>query len=257
MRCVRATRYVTAFREGGSVPALVEADDDGLYVVKLSGASQGPKVLVAELVAGQLARGLGLPVPEIVLVELDAAFGDAEPDPELAEPLTKSAGINLGLDFLPGSITYDPAAGVVPDATLASRVVLFDAFVANVDRTLRNPNLLHWHDRLWLIDHGASLYFHHAWDDGTPLLWSDEPFTEIAQHVLLGQAERLEDARRHLETHVTDALLSSIVDMVPEAWLVEGPGQDPADRRAAYGRWLRVRREGLATLTEEVERARG
>lgn len=238
------------------MPALVEADDDGLYVVKLSGASQGAKVLVAELVAGELARALGLPVPELVLVDLDEAFGDAEPDPELAEPLAKSVGLNLGLDFLPGSVTFDPAAGAFPDATLASRIVLFDAYVANVDRTLRNPNLLHWHDRLWLIDHGASLYFHHAWSDEAPLLWSDEPFAEIGQHVLLAQAEALDEACAYLEAHLTDEVLAAVVDDLPDDWLVEGPGADAIERRAAYARWLRERRDRLGALMKEAVDAR-
>ncbi len=256
MRRVRATRYVTAFREGGSVPALVEADDDGLYVVKLSGASQGPKVLLAELVAGELARAAGLPVPELVLVELDAAFGDAEPDPELAEPLGKSAGLNLGLDFLPGSITYDPAAGELPSVGLASQIVLFDAYVANVDRTSRNPNMLHWHGDLWLIDHGASLYFHHAWDDASPLLWCDDPFAEIHQHVLLPRAEAVDEACAHLRRTLTDTVLDTVLAKIPEDWLVEGPGATPEARRAAYGQWLRARRLRLESLGKEVADAR-
>lgn len=256
MRTVRATRYVTAFREGGSVPALVEADDDGLYVVKLSGASQGPKVLLAELVAGELARAVGLPVPELVLVELDAAFGDAEPDPELAEPLGKSAGLNLGLDFLPGSITYDPAAGDLPPVDIASQIVLFDAYVANVDRTARNPNMLHWHDALWLIDHGASLYFHHAWDDASPLLWCDDPFPEIRQHVLLPRAEAMDAACAHLRQRLTDPVLDTVLSKIPDLWLVDGPGGTPEERRSAYGQWLRARRLRLASLAQEVADAR-
>ncbi len=163
LRTVHVTRYVTPLREGGSLPAIIEADDDGLYVLKFRGAGQGPRALVAELVSGELARALGLPVPELVFVDLDADLARTEPDPEIQELIRASAGLNLALDYLPGSVGFDPVADRV-DATLASEVVWFDAFTSNVDRTARNTNLLMWHRRLWLIDHGASLYFHH----GTP-----------------------------------------------------------------------------------------
>src|SRR5215510_9496577 len=161
VRTVTATRYVTPLREGGSLPALVEADDDGLYVLKFRGAGQGPKALVAEVVAGELARSLGLPVPELVLVELDPAIGRAEPDPEIQDLLLASAGTNLGVDFLPGALPFSPAAGPAPDPGFAADVVWLDALVTNVDRTAQNPNLLWWHRRLWLIDHGAALYLQH------------------------------------------------------------------------------------------------
>ena len=196
LRVVQAARYVLPFREGGSVPALVEADDLGMYVVKLRGAGQGPKALIAELIAGELARAAGLSVPEIVLVDLARPIAASEPDPEIAEPLERSVGINLGLDYLPGSITFDPVADRRPDAGVASRVVLFDAFVANVDRTPRNPNLLTWHGGLWLIDHGASLYFHHGWGPGDPLEGSRDPFVEIRDHVLLRVASARARRRR-------------------------------------------------------------
>ncbi|MGH3049273.1 MAG: HipA family kinase, partial [Gaiellaceae bacterium] len=160
LRTIEATRYVTPFREGGSLPALVEASDDGLYVLKFRGAGQGPKALVAEVVAGELARALGFSVPELALVELDPALGVAEPDPEIQDLLAASAGTNLGVDFLPGALGFNPAAGPAPAPELAADVVWFDALVTNVDRTARNPNLLLWHGRLWLIDHGAALYFH-------------------------------------------------------------------------------------------------
>ena len=165
LRSVTATRYVTPLREGGSLPGLVEADDDGLYVLKFRGAGQGIKALVAEVIAGELARVLGLAVPEIVVMEVDPALGAAEPDPEIQELITGSAGANIALDFLPGALPYTPAAGFQPTAELAAEIVWLDALVSNVDRTPRNPNLLVWHDRLWLIDHGAALYFHHRdWD---------------------------------------------------------------------------------------------
>src|SRR3954468_5904158 len=162
MRTLAATRYVAPLHEGGSLPAIVEANDEGLYVLKFRGAGQGPKALIAELVAGEIARVAGLPVPEIVFIELDADLARTEPDPEIQELIRASAGLNLALDYLPGSITFDPLF-LAPDELLASRIVWFDAFVTNVDRTPRNSNLLVWHKKLWLIDHGASIYFHHDW----------------------------------------------------------------------------------------------
>ncbi|HEV7914822.1 MAG TPA: HipA family kinase, partial [Albitalea sp.] len=164
MRTVAATRYVTPLREGGSLPAVVEADDDGLYVLKFRGAGQGPKALIAELVGGEIARAAGLPVPEIVFVQLDAELARTEPDPEIQDLIRASAGLNLALDYLPGSVTFDPLAEQ-PDAVLASSVVWHDAFITNLDRTPRNTNMLVWHGKLWLIDHGAALYFQHDWRD--------------------------------------------------------------------------------------------
>lgn len=257
LRTVRAVRYVAPFREGGSVPALVEADDDGLYVVKLSGAAQGSKALVAELVAGEIARAAGLLVPELVLCELSAAFGEAEPDPELCAPLEASAGWNLGMDYLPGSITFDPVAGPPPDAITASRAVLVDAFVTNVDRTARNTNLLHWHRRLWLIDHGAALYFHHGWSAEDPLEGSADPFVEVRDHVLLRWASLLDEAAAHLGAVLTEGLFQRVVAAVPDAWL--GGRDDFADeaaRRAGYLDWLRARLGALPTVVEEAKRAR-
>src|SRR3984957_13971557 len=218
LRLVRAARYVLPFREGGSVPALVEGDDLGMYVVKLRGAGQGVKALVAELVSGELARALGLAVPEIVLVDLDEAIAASEPDPELAEPLERSAGTILGLDYLPGSITFDPVADPAPDAALASRIVLFDAFVANVDRTPRNPNLLSWHGRIWLIDHGASLYFHHGWGPHDRLEGSRDPFPEIRHHVLLRWASALPAAAEHLRATLSDEVLARVAHAIPAEW---------------------------------------
>src|SRR5918993_561552 len=183
LRRIEATRYVTPLREGGSLPALVEASDDGLYVLKFRGAGQGPKALVAEVVAGELARALGFTVPELALVELDPALGRAEPDAEIQDLLAASAGINLGVDFLPGALPFGPAAGPAPDPSLAADVVWLDALVTNVDRTAKNTNLLLWHGRLWLIDHGAALYFHHA---PAPVAGHERtPFAPIAEHVLL------------------------------------------------------------------------
>src|SRR6202050_4105820 len=165
LRTIQATRYVTPLREGGSLPAIVEAEDDGLYVLKFRGAGQGPLALVAELIAGEIGRALGLKVPELVLVEVDSTLGRNEPDEEIRDLLRASVGLNLAMDYLPGSLMFDPAAGDRADAAFASRLVWFDAFVTNVDRTARNPNLLCWHKKLFPIDHGAALYFHHNWQN--------------------------------------------------------------------------------------------
>src|SRR5690349_4033214 len=181
LRTVTATRYVTPLREGGSLPAVVEADDQGMYVLKFRGAGQGPKVLIAELVAGEIARAAGLLVPEIVLIELDPDLARTEPDAEIQALIRSSAGLNLALDYLPGSVMFDPVVEA-PDAALASAIVWFDAYVANVDRTARNANMLSWHRQLWLIDHGAALYFHHGWDAGTRVDRSQDPFTQIKDH---------------------------------------------------------------------------
>jgi HipA-like protein len=257
LRSVRAIRYVMPFREGGSVPALVEADDLGLYVVKLRGAGQGTRALVAELVAGELARALGLAVPEIVLVALDRELAASEPDPELCMPLEASAGVNLGLDYLPGSIAFDSVAGPLPDPALASRIVLFDAFVANVDRTARNTNLLWWHGRLWLIDHGASLYFHHGWDAATPLEGSDDPFAEVKDHVLLPWASKLKDAATQLAGTLTREVFEGVVSQIPASWLQAPHGFATGDlERAAYVAWLRARLAALPLVLKEAERAR-
>jgi hypothetical protein len=226
LRSVAATRYVTPLREGGSLPGLVEAEDDGLYVLKFRGAGQGIKALVAEIVAGELARGLGLAVPEIVLMSVDRALGAAEPDPEIQELITGSAGENVALDFLPGSLPYVPAAGFQPSPELAAEVVWLDALVSNVDRTPRNPNLLVWHERLWLIDHGAALYFHHRdWD---PEADAVKPFAGISDHVLLPIAASILEADERLAPRLTDDAVGAAVDSVPADW---------ADREA-YRRYL-------------------
>lgn len=251
-------RYVLPLREGGSVPALVEADDLGLYVVKLRGAGQGAKALVAELVTGELARAAGLAVPEIVLVDLDAALAQAEPDPELAVPLERSAGLNVGLDYLPGSLGFDPIASPPPDADTASRIVLLDAFAMNVDRTPRNPNLLVWHRRLWLIDHGASLYFHHGWSADGALDVAGSPFPEVRQHVLLRWATKLAAAAEHLRSVLAPALFTRMTSEIPDAWLTEDRSSpDASTQRAAYVAWLTARVEALPALAQEADRARG
>ncbi len=255
IRTVQATRYVTPLREGGSVPAIVEADDDGLYVVKLRGAAQGPKALVAELIAGEIGRALGLPVPEIVLLDLDPALALAEPDPEIQIPLRASTGLNLALDYLPGSITYDPTVRPTVDPALASAIVWFDAYVTNVDRTPRNPNLLLWHKRLWLIDHGAALYFHHTWAD-----WEARartPFVAIRDHVLLPQARLLADTTANLAPRLTAAVLTDILAAIPDSWLAgEVTFPDLAAHRAAYLTYLTARLAAATIFVEEAIRAR-
>jgi hypothetical protein len=256
LRTVRAARYVMPFREGGSVPALVEGDDLGLYVVKLRGAAQGTKALVAELISGELARAAGLAVPEIVLVEVDRRLAVSEPDPELSAPLEASAGLNVGLDYLPGSITFDPVAGPRPDAATASLVVLFDAFVTNVDRTPRNPNLLSWHGRIWAIDHGASLYFHHAWGPANALEGTRDPFAEVGHHVLLPWASDLAAAAVRLR-HVLDVeVIESVVDGIPAEWLGSDGFASVTAHRAAYVAWLTGRVAAMALFLEEAERGR-
>ena len=255
LRTVTATRYVTALREGGSLPGLVEADDDGLYVVKFRAAGQGPKALIAELVGGEIGRALGLPVPEIVLTRLDAALGKAEPHQEIQDLLVRSAGLNLGLDFLPGSLAFDPAAGSppgidLPDPDLAADVVWFDAFITNVDRAAKNVNLLVWHGRLWLIDHGAALYVHHTWRD--PAEHARRPFERIADHVLLPYAASIVDADARLAPRITEDMLGAIVEAIPEAWL----GSDVAGERRAYVDYLLGRLDAPRRFVEEAERAR-
>jgi len=233
MRRVAATRYVTPFREGGSLPALVEADDDGLYVVKFQGAGQGRKALVAEVIAGELARALGFLVPALVVADVDTELGRAEPDREIQDLLVASAGANLGVDFLPASLPFSPAADPHVDPDLAADIVWFDALVTNVDRTAQNPNLLWWHGRLWLIDHGAALYFHHA---GDPDVEHARNAFDVSTHVLLPYASPPEAARERLAPQVTEELLEEIVAAVPTEWL------DPDDRRR-YVDYLLIRRE--------------
>ena len=238
LRTVTATRYVTPLREGGSLPGIVEADDDGLYVLKFRGAGQGPKALAAEIVGGELARALGLPVPELVLIELDPALGNAEPDPEIQDLIAASAGINLGLDFLPGSLPYDPSRP--PDPRLAADVVWLDALITNVDRTPRNPNLLRWHTNLYLIDHGAALYAFHGND---PLARATGAFPAIRDHVLLPAAGSLAEADARLAERADPATAAALV---PAEW-ADGD---------LYAEFLARRLAGPRAWAEEAERAR-
>lgn len=253
LRTVTATRYVTPLREGGSLPAVIEADDDGLYVLKFRGAGQGTKALIAELVAGELARAAGLPIPEIVFVQLDAELGRSEPDAEIQRLIRTSAGINLALDYLPGSVTFDPLVERIGD-DLASALVWFDAFITNVDRTARNANLLMWHRWLWLIDHGAALYFHHNWS--TWLDSSRKPFPLISNHVLLPFASELEAADARMSAAITPGVVDRIVSLIPEDWLIDDPlFADAQAQRQAYGEYLTDRLQTPRLFFEEAVRA--
>ena len=247
LRRVAATRYVTPLREGGSLPALVEADDDGLYVLKFRGAGQGPKALVAELVGGEIARAVGLPVPEIVLVDLDPEMARAEPDPEIQDLIRASGGVNVGLDYLPGSLPFVPHRDEAPDPAFAGDVVWLDAYLTNVDRTPRNPNLLRWHRRIWLIDHGAALYLQHAGLD--PLLHARRPFPQIADHVLLPFAGSIADADARLAPRVTREVLEDVAVAVPEEWL---GGEDAG----VYVDYLLARLDEPRAWVAEAEDAR-
>ena len=232
---------------------MVETDDEGMVVLKFRGAGQGPKALIAELIAGELARTLGLPIPEIVFVELDREFARTEPDPEIQDLIRASEGLNLGSDYLPGAINYDPAAMPV-EAELASRIVWFDAFTSNVDRTARNPNLMVWHRKLYLIDHGAAMYFHHDWANAGEAC--EKPFALIRDHVLLpfaGQIAQVDDA---LAALLTDAEIERIVALVPDSWLVDEPFFDsPAAYRQGYIDYLKRRLRARAAFVQEAIRA--
>lgn len=254
LKTVAATRYVTPLREGGSLPAIIEADDDGMYVLKFRGAGQGRKALIAELVAGELARAAGLPIPEIVFVELDADLARTEPDAEIQSLILASSGLNLALDYLPGAITLD-AQAEPPTADLASAVVWFDAFVMNVDRTPRNTNMLFWHRRPWLIDHGAALYFQYNWERFAELTKSR--FERIKDHALLSRASNLEGADAELTRRLTPEIIAPIVALIPDDWL-EPDTVFPtnAEQRAAYLRFLLARLESTRAFVEEAIRAR-
>jgi hypothetical protein len=255
LRTVLATRYVLPLREGGSLPAIVESDDLGLYVVKFRGAGQGILALIAELIAGELGRALGLRVPEIVFVEIDPVLGRNEPDAEIRQLLRASIGLNLALDYLPGSVMFDPAARDTASAEEASMVVWFDAFTQNVDRTPRNANLLVWHRKLYLIDHGAALFFHHDWANMETKIGS--PFRQIEKHVLLPWATEMEKAGAMAREKLTGGAIESIVAQVPDEWLEAIPGDiDAAHRRASYIDFFRRRLESAKIFEEEATRAR-
>lgn len=259
LRPVTATRYVAPLREGGSLPAVVEADDLGTYVLKFRGAGQGRKALVAELVAGELARVLGLNVPEIVLVELDPELGRAEPDPEIQDLIRASGGLNLALDYLPGSLGFDPIVGST-DPALAARILWFDALVQNVDRSARNTNLLVWHGRLWLIDHGAALYFHHDWPgrEGEALeAAARRPYAAARNHVLLPLSGPVSQADAALAPLLTEEALRGVMGLVPDEWLRDEPGfEGPREVRSAYLDYLSARLAEPRAWTRALEEVR-
>ncbi len=244
MRQVRATRYVTPLREGGSLPGIVEADDLGIYVCKFRGAGQGLPVLVAEVVVSELARRLDLRTPQLVALELESAIARYEADEEVQDLLNASLGLNLGVDFLPGSFGFDPTFEVTPD--VAARTLWLDALVANVDRSWRNPNLLVWHGDLWLIDHGASLYFHHAWSGGItdPARFAAQPY-DVSDHVFGTQAAGAAALDEELAGRFDAGVLAEVLALVPDQWLEPRPGAaSPDEVRAAYVSFLRARLEG-------------
>ena len=246
---VTATRYVIPLREGGSLPAIVEADDLGLYVVKFRGAGQGILALIAELIAGEIGRTLGLRVPETVFIEIDPTLCRNEPDYEIRQLLKASTGLNLALDYLPGSVPFDPAARDTALPEEASLVVWFDAFTLNVDRTAKNANLLMWHRKLYLIDHGAALYVHHDWPGMQEKV--SAPFGEIRNHVLLPWASQIDQAAKLARERVTPERIAEIVSWVPDGWLASIPGTlSAADRRAGYTDLL-VRRLGMSPIFEQ------
>jgi len=255
LKTYTATRYVTPLREGGSLPAIVEVDDGSLFVMKFVGAGQGPKALIAELVAGEIGRRLGLNVPELAFIELDPMVARSEPDQEIQDLLQASIGLNLGLRFLPESHAFNVMLAPPPDVALASRIVWFDAYVTNVDRTARNVNMLVWQDDLWLIDHGAALYFHHSWDDY--LTRSRTPFTPIKEHTLLKLAADLSETDGAARLHLNAEMLQSIIDLIPEEWLVgESTFKSVTAHRGAYLAYLLSRLEASAIFVEEANRAR-
>jgi hypothetical protein len=254
LRTVNVIRYVTPLREGGSLPAIAEADDEFLYVLKFRGAGQGVKALIAELIGGEIARALGFKIPELVFANLDEAFGRTEPDEEIQDLLKASVGLNLALHYLSGAITYDPAV-TKPDALLASQIVWLDCLITNVDRTPRNTNMLIWHKELWLIDHGAALYFHHSWDN-----WKEQavrPFAPVKDHVLLPWATELDAVDTAFKAILTEDRIRDIVNLVPDAWLTDGPDEISAtEKREVYIQFLLTRIASSHLFVKEAQNAR-
>lgn len=253
IRKVNVTRYVTPLREGGSLPAIAEADDGFLYVLKFRGAGQGVKSLIADFIGGEIARLLGLKVPELVFASLDADFGRTEPDEEIQDLLRKSEGLNLGVHYLQGSMTYDPAVTKI-SPLLSSQIVWLDCLLTNVDRTVRNTNMLWWNKELWLIDHGASLYFHHTWDN-----WEEQavkPFVQVKDHVLLRTATELEKVDAEYRALLTPEKIRSITALLPDEWLLENTIDETAEsRREVYNRFLETRLQSSPIFVTEAQHA--
>ena len=256
IRTVNAIRYVTPLREGGSMPAIVQADDGQLYVMKFVGSGQGRKALIAELVAGEIGRAVGLRVPEIVFIHLDPELGPSEPDPEIFDLLRASVGLNLGLRFLPKAFAYTPILQPPLDADLASAIVWFDAYVTNVDRTPRNVNILLWEKQLWLIDHGAALYFHHDWKQDH-VERSRSPFPLVKDHALIRFADQIDRADDAAHARLTPMVIDQIVSAIPDVWLDgESPFASPAQHRNAYATYLKNRLESSSVFAQEAKNAR-
>ncbi|WP_026777731.1 HipA family kinase [Polaribacter sp. Hel_I_88] len=254
IRTVNVTQYLQPLREGGSLPAIVKADDGFLYVLKFRGAGQGKKALIAEFIGGELARALGLKVPELVFINLDDSFSKTEPDEEIQDLLKFSVGLNLGLHYLSSAITYDPLVSKV-DAFTASKVVILDSLISNIDRTAKNTNLLNWHDELWIIDNGASFYFHHNWQTWENHLTRTFPL--IKDHVLLPKATELQEASSTIKKLITKEVIAEIIDKIPEDWLIsEGDFLNPTEIRAAYNTFLNAKLAMLDELVKEAENAR-
>jgi hypothetical protein len=254
IRTVNVTRYVTPLREGGSMPAIAGADDGFLYVLKFRGAGQGVKALISEIIGGEIARALGLKIPEIVFANLDEAFGRTEPDEEIQDLLKASVGLNLALHYLSGAITFDPAVTKL-DEKLASQIVWLDCLLTNMDRTARNTNMLLWHRELWLIDHGAALYFHHSWQN-----WQEQapkPFVLVKDHVLLPQATQLDIVDQEFKTILTNDLIATIVGLIPNKWLtVDTPFETPEQHRQAYIQFLITRAANSHIFVNEAQHER-
>lgn len=253
LRTVNVTRYVIPLREGGSLPAIAEADDDFLYVLKFRGAGQGVKALIAELIGCEIARALGLKVPEVVFAELDEAFGRTEGDEEIQDLLKFSRGLNLALHYLSAAITFDPVVNVV-DPLLASKIVWLDCLLTNVDRTARNTNMLMWHNELWLIDHGASLYFHHSWSN-----WEEQarkPFIQVKDHVLLSQAAHLDAVNQDFTALLTARQIESVVNLIPAEWLSPDSSEQAETNRRVYYDFLLTRIANSDIFVKEAQNAR-
>ncbi len=253
IRTVQVVQYLKPLREGGSLPGLVKADDELLYVIKFRGAGQGPKALIAELIGGELARAIGLKVPEIVFMELDESLGRTEPDEEIQDLLKFSVGLNLGLHFLSGAITYDPLVSLV-DPLTASKVILLDSIITNIDRTAKNTNMLSWNRELWLIDHGASLYFHHNWPSWESHL--ERGFPMVKDHVLLPKAQKLEEAAQSMHKTLNLDIFQEILANIPDNWLEdEADGLTPEAKRTAYRQFLARKLENIDKLVQDARHA--
>lgn len=254
IRTVEVVRYIKPLREGGSLPAIVEGDDDFEYVLKFRGAGQGTKALVAEFIGGELARAIGLKVPELVFMNLDDSFSKNEGDEEIQDLLKFSVGLNLGLHFLSGAIAYDPLVSVA-DPLSASKVVLLDSMITNIDRTARNTNLLNWKRELWLIDHGASLYFHHKWENWKSHL--GRSFPNVKDHVLLSRASELDEASKEIQEHLSSQIIEHIISNIPEDWLQdESSTMKPNEMKSAYVEFLSDKLNNIALLVKEAAHAR-